>query len=62
MAVEWNDISYERRAIWIEDQITFDEEGNKIESEVKTEESEGWVYMPRCNLPHELPHESEGVK
>ncbi|MFD7525321.1 tyrosine-type recombinase/integrase [Paenibacillus chitinolyticus] len=47
LAVEWNDINYERRAIWIEDQITFDEEGNKIESEVKTEESEGWVYMPQ---------------
>ncbi|MGG3307483.1 site-specific integrase [Paenibacillus lautus] len=47
LAVEWSDVDYERGAIWIEDQITFDEEGNKIESEVKTEESEGWVYMPQ---------------
>lgn len=26
---------------------TLDEEGNKIEGEVKTEESEGWVAMPK---------------
>jgi len=47
LAVEWSDVDYERGAIWIEHQITFDEEGNKIEAEVKTEESEGRVYMPQ---------------
>lgn len=47
LAVEWSDLDYDRSAIYIEKQITFDEDGQKIESEVKTIESEGWVPMPR---------------
>lgn len=47
LAVEWTDLDFENNAIFIEKQITFDEEGNKTEAEVKTEESEGWVPMPR---------------
>lgn len=46
LAVEWPNVDYERNAIWIENQITFDEDGKKIVSEVKTDESEGWVAMP----------------
>ncbi|MEK3784096.1 tyrosine-type recombinase/integrase [Paenibacillus sp. FSL R5-0810] len=47
LAVEWSDLDFDRNAIWIEDQITLDEEGKKVESEVKTEESEAWVAMPK---------------
>lgn len=47
LAVEWPNVDHERGAIWIENQITFDEAGNKIEAEVKTDESEGWVAMPK---------------
>ncbi|MNM55567.1 Tyrosine recombinase XerC [compost metagenome] len=47
LAIEWPDLDYERCAIWIDKQITLDKEGNKIESEVKTEESEDWVAMPK---------------
>ncbi|WP_305753069.1 tyrosine-type recombinase/integrase [Paenibacillus zeirhizosphaerae] len=47
LAVEWTDIDYEQGAIWIEKQITFKESGEKVEGEVKTDESEGWIPMPR---------------
>lgn len=47
LAVEWPDVDYDRGAIWIDKQITFDKDGKKIEGEVKTEESEGWVAMPK---------------
>lgn len=52
LAVEWTDIDYEQGAIWIEKQITFTEDGKKVEGEVKTEESEGWVPMPRWYMDH----------
>ncbi|AWP26138.1 hypothetical protein PVOR_27560 [Paenibacillus vortex V453] len=35
LAVEWPDVDHERSAIWIVKQITLDEEGNKIEGDVK---------------------------
>lgn len=47
LAVEWDNLDYDRGAIYVENQITLDEEGHKKEGEVKTEESEGWVPMPR---------------
>ncbi|MNJ57402.1 Transposase [compost metagenome] len=47
LAVEWPDLDYEQSAAWIDKQITLDEEGNKVESEVKTMESEGWVPLPK---------------
>ncbi|CAM3431441.1 hypothetical protein PAGL106935_04955 [Paenibacillus glucanolyticus] len=37
LAVEWPDVDHERSAIWIVKQITLDEEGNKIEGDVKTD-------------------------
>ncbi|MBX4145933.1 tyrosine-type recombinase/integrase [Paenibacillus lautus] len=46
LAVEWTDLDYDRCAIYIEKQITVDKDGQKVESEVKTVESEGWVPMP----------------
>jgi len=47
LAVEWSGVSREKGAIYIAKQITYDEEGNGVEGEVKTEESEGWVAMPK---------------
>lgn len=46
LAVEWNKLDYVNGAIYVENQITFDEDGNVISGEVKTEESEDWVPMP----------------
>ncbi|MNN49852.1 Tyrosine recombinase XerD [compost metagenome] len=47
LAVEWPELDQERSAIYIEKQITVDQDGKKVESEVKTVESEGWVPMPK---------------
>lgn len=47
LAVEWGNLDHDKAAIYVEKQITLDEGGRKMEGEVKTEESEGWVPMPR---------------
>lgn len=62
LAVEWPNVDYESCAIWIEKQITLDEDGNKIEGEVKTEESEGWVAMPRWYMDELKRYEREWKK
>lgn len=62
LAVEWPDVDHERSAIWIEKQITLDEEGNKIEGEVKTEESEGWVAMPKWYMDELKAYRKEWAK
>lgn len=62
LAIEWSDVDYEQGAIWIDKQITFDKEGNKIESEVKTEESENWVSMPRWYMDDLKAYEREWRK
>ncbi|WP_138496347.1 tyrosine-type recombinase/integrase [Paenibacillus pinistramenti] len=59
LAVEWPNVDYEQGAIYIENQITFDEDGNKIEAEVKTEESEGWVAMPKWYMEELRRYERE---
>lgn len=46
LAVEWHHVDFALAGLWIEKQITFDEEGQKKEGEVKTEESEGFIPMP----------------
>lgn len=47
LAIEWDKLDYMNGAIYVENQITFDEVGKVIEGEVKTEESEDWVAMPQ---------------
>lgn len=47
LGVEWSSADFEACGLWIEKQISLDEEGNKIETELKTEESEAFVPMPR---------------
>ncbi len=46
LAVQWDNVQFEAGGIYIEKQITFDEDGDKAEDEVKTEHSEGFVPMP----------------
>ncbi|HLT41994.1 MAG TPA: site-specific integrase, partial [Sphingobacteriaceae bacterium] len=46
LAVQWRHVDMELGGLWIEKQITFDEDGQKIEGEVKTEDSEGFIPMP----------------
>lgn len=47
LAVEWHQVDFDAGGVYVEKQITFDEEGRTIEGELKTEESEGFVPMPR---------------
>lgn len=47
LGVEWPAVDFVNGGINVEKQITFDEEGNGVEGEVKTEESEGFVPMPK---------------
>lgn len=46
LGVEWPQVDFTAGGLWIEKQITFDEEGEIVESEVKTEDSEAFVPMP----------------
>lgn len=62
LAVEWPDVSYDNQAIWIDKQITFNEQGEKIEGEVKTEESEGWIAMPKWYMDQLKDFEKEWKK
>lgn len=47
LAVELENLDFVHSRIYIEKQITLDQDGKKVESEVKTIESESWVPMPR---------------
>ncbi|SFF22414.1 Site-specific recombinase XerD [Paenibacillus algorifonticola] len=48
LATEWEEVYFDERCgIDITKQITFDKEGKKIEGELKTDESEAFVPMPR---------------
>lgn len=62
LAVEWSDLDFDRCAIWIDKQITLDKDGNKIEGEVKTEESEDWVAMPKWYMDDLKVYRREWVK
>ncbi|WP_310550837.1 tyrosine-type recombinase/integrase [Paenibacillus glufosinatiresistens] len=62
MAVEWQDVSFDRQAVWVEKQITLDEEGRITEGEVKTESSEGWVSMPGWYMEELRKYEREWRK
>ncbi|MNW38759.1 Tyrosine recombinase XerC [compost metagenome] len=62
LAVEWTDIDYKRSAIYIEKQITVDQEGNKVESEVKTIESEEWVPLPKWYMDELKKYRREWLK
>ncbi|HZG76097.1 MAG TPA: tyrosine-type recombinase/integrase [Paenibacillus sp.] len=46
LGVEWPQVDFERFGIHILKQITFDEDGQTIEGDLKTEESEAFVPMP----------------
>lgn len=47
LGVEWPDVDFQRSGIHIKKQISLDENGQKTEAELKTEESEGFVPMPK---------------
>lgn len=62
LAVELPCLNYEESMIYIENQITIDEEGQKVESEVKTVESEGWVPMPQWYMEELRAYERQWRK
>ena len=47
LGVEWPQVDFENGGIFVEKQISLDEDGNAVEAELKTEESRGYVPMPR---------------
>lgn len=59
LGVEWENVDYETGSIYIETQITFDEEGQKTEGELKTEMSEAWVAMPKWYMDELRIYEEE---
>lgn len=62
LAIEWSDLDFDNGLIWIDKQITFDEDGTVIEGEVKTDESEDWVAMPRWYMEELKAYELEWKK
>lgn len=62
LAIEWDDLDFDNNCIWIEKQITLDKEGNVVESEVKTDESEDWVAMPSWYMEELRAYEREWKK
>lgn len=47
LGVEWPQVDFKTGGLWIIKQITFDEYRNVIEGEVKTDDSEAFVPMPK---------------
>lgn len=47
LGIEWPQVDFEHGGLHIEKQISLDEDGEAVEAEVKTEESEGFVPMPQ---------------
>ncbi|MEK4512897.1 tyrosine-type recombinase/integrase [Paenibacillus sp. FSL K6-2524] len=62
LAVEWSEVDFVNGGVYIEKQITFDEEGKSVEGEVKTVESEGFVPMPRWYMDELLTYKREWMK
>ncbi|MCF8566868.1 site-specific integrase [Alicyclobacillus tolerans] len=47
LGIEWPQVDFERAGLHVTKQISLDEQGNAVEAELKTEESEAFVPMPR---------------
>lgn len=62
LAVELTDLDYDQSMIFIEKQITVDQDGQKVETEVKTIESEGWVPMPKWYMDELKQYERQWKK
>ncbi|NQX45306.1 site-specific integrase [Paenibacillus tritici] len=62
LAVELPSLDYQHYRIYIENQITIDQDGQKVESEVKTEESEAWVPMPKWYMEELQAYERQWRK
>ncbi|GEO27059.1 hypothetical protein AAC03nite_28440 [Alicyclobacillus acidoterrestris] len=62
LAVEWPQVDFELGGLYIEKQISLDEDGRTVEAEVKTEESEGFVPMPRWYMTELAQYKKEWNK
>ncbi|SIS89207.1 tyrosine-type recombinase/integrase [Alicyclobacillus vulcanalis] len=47
LGMEWHQVDFERGGLNVEKQISLDEQGRPVEADLKTEESRGFVPMPR---------------
>lgn len=62
LAIEWYQVDFEAKGLFISKQITFDEQGQSIEGELKTEESEGFIPMPQWYMEDLKKFEREWKK
>lgn len=62
LAIEWYQVDFEAKGLFISKQITFDEQGQSIEGELKTEESEGFIPMPQWYMEDLKKFEHEWKK
>jgi integrase len=62
LGVEWPAVDMENGGIYVEKQISFDEEGRSVEAELKTEESEAFVPMPRWYMDELKAYKREWMK
>ncbi|WP_199615502.1 tyrosine-type recombinase/integrase [Paenibacillus alkalitolerans] len=62
LGVEWPSVDFEVCGLWIEKQISLDEAGKKTEAELKTEESEAFVPMPRWYMDELKQYQHEWKK
>lgn len=62
LGVEWPAVDFEHGGIYVEKQISFDEEGKSVEAELKTEESEAFVPMPRWYIEELKIYKREWMK
>lgn len=47
LAVQWPEVDFAAGGIHVRKQITVDEQGQTVEAELKTEQSEAFVPMPQ---------------
>lgn len=62
LGVEWGNVDFDNNSIYLETQITFDEDGKKIEDELKTEHSEGWIAMPKWYMDELRIYKEEWIE
>jgi integrase len=62
LGVEWPAVDFKADGIYVEKQISFDEEGRSVEAELKTEESEGFIPMPRWYMNELQEYKKQSFK
>lgn len=62
LGVEWPQIDFENGGIHVEKQISLDEDGRPVETELKTDESEAFVPMPKWYMDELSRYRQQWIK